>query len=193
MTDTQKDPIKNISQTIRVRASRLLSGKITPELSEAISAYAIEQDPDQKAQKKEAAKALIDNHMAAELKYLSVDLPIEPLMLTQKVGNLLYDIYLSHITEPKAPFAKAIWQKKNQDYAHKLDQETFEVPEEVRQVCYKAMADEDLWKKTVSWITFPTKEIDSEGKSVHRTAQVSCDGITQFESLLAMAMYAVGP
>jgi len=111
----------------------------------------------------------IPQNIKERLAVYGSQLPTDKVPLTMSIGEFFYNIYVSHSVKPEAPLAAKKYEKKVQEYAELLDNEEFDIPEDMKAVLLDVLNNNDKWTQTrfgVMVETVPPKYITITSKGV---------------------------
>jgi hypothetical protein len=172
--------VKNVIQTVTLPATFLVSGfdQLNQETQKSLVQLA--QDRAAGANLEQPAidslRKSLPEQMQKELDNYGVELPIDTIALTMRLGDFLYHLYAGNFQPLQAPLAIKRHEKKLQDLADALSQEEFEVPSDVVKIASDVMSGE-------KWATTPFGvliKVDSKDKYIgvnHRGAMIFEDVI----------------
>ena len=165
--------IKNIKEIVNFPVYMLASKPLPNDLIAAIDAC----NGDSQNDNINTVIALIPDWFAEELKEIGLT-AVDTIPLQISVGSILFDLYVQHITPPKAPLANALFVKRRSEIAEILDSDEFEVPKEVFDTSKAVLMEDSLWNK--ARISAVYQKSESEGIAF----EIKASGVSSYKEIM---------
>jgi hypothetical protein len=95
--------------------------------------------------------SITDQEIPESLKAAADTLGVEKISdsidFSLSLGSVIFDIYHVQTQLPKAPLAQEREKAKRLKLAESLEQDDFEVPEDIKQLLEKTLTDDSVWEK----------------------------------------------
>lgn len=93
-------------------------------------------------------QAQLDPDRLAKYKSLGVELPSDLIKVTMTLGSLVFDLFQVTMKPPTAPLAAALFSRRVQSLAARLQKDEFELADDLLDQVRPALEDEKLWATT---------------------------------------------
>lgn len=207
--------MKNVTQTVPMRANTLASFEIPKELYAEYDAYfdavrtqspsaptPTDSETEQSAKIATLKTALIEKLSKLkgydQIVRLGVELPSDTVFLTGNLGNVLFGAWLGANPDPTSPLGKHAHAKRLQDLAERMERAELVLTATERLSISTTLGDDNLWtppkkdeppKRLGFTVSYEAK--DADGKPEKRYMQLTPIGISVFGELLEAAVQAV--
>ena len=154
---------KNVTDSVKLAAWTVLGKDLPQETKTLMADYLSFLRVDDQEKAKEGKDKLLQSlpkFAADELSKLQVELPTDIIEVHMSLGNILYDLWAQTSQAPQAPLAMELHKRKMSSYAATLDQDEFEIPDEIQKSSRSILEDDDKWGRVsgTAWVYVKNQE-----------------------------------
>lgn len=179
--------MKNIQESINFPAAGALGLQIPEEALKLNQTYVdlLKEDKKDEAEKVlEEIKSYYTDEIKQTLAKFNIDSHLELIKVNITVGEVLFSIYISNVTEPTAPLQKAVFGKKTQELADLLMKDEFEMTKELESLVKDVLENDEKWEKTAFNAYVILKEQTEDQKEERFYIGLNSNGVGFFGKVL---------